>query len=189
MPESKSLTAALLVDHITERKRHWKQRGASEERLNRYLGRCEVILCRIAARRGEPLPTLYVSKLADGLWLTSWPGTKVAKLEVRGKARAFRTELTCYRCTIEGRVYIGRGLGEGMYINMRPSSRGDGPSLPRPGRAVTPRDLHRLKATQETHTIYCPKCHGEYSAHHRDYFGHDDDPFKCCRVNSWLIAR
>ncbi len=187
MSESKTLTTALLVDHITERKRHWKQRGASEERLNRYLGRCEVILCRIAARRGEPLPTLYVSKLADGLWLTSWPGTKVAKLEVRGKARAFRTELTCYRCTIEGRVYIGRGLGESMYVNMRPSS--EKPPIPRHGRAVRPSDLHRLQATQETHTIYCPRCNAEYSADHADYFWHHDHPFKCCKVNSWLIAR
>lgn len=187
MPASKTLTHALLVDLISERARYWRARGASNDRVNRYLGRCEVILCRIAARRGEPLPTLYVSKRADGLWLTSWPGTKVARLEERGTARAFRTELTCYRCTIAGRAYIGRGLGEGMYINMRPST--DKPSIPRHGRAVRPSDLHRLRATQETHTIYCPKCHGEYSAHHRDYFGHDDDPFKCCRVNSWLIAR
>ncbi len=125
MSASESLTHALLVDLISERASVWRKRGASTDRVNRYLGRCEVILCRIAARRGELLPTLYVSKRADGLWLTSWPGTKVAKLEERGKARAFRTELTCYRCTIEGRVYIGRGLGESMYINMRPSSRGD----------------------------------------------------------------
>lgn len=91
------------------------------DRANRFCGRAEVVIARQCARLGEVLPTLYVS--GDGKWLTSWPGTKVARLETRGTARAFHTKLTCYRTTIEGRVYIGRGLGPGMYLNMRPSSR------------------------------------------------------------------
>lgn len=87
---------------------------------NRYLGRAAVVLTRHAARVGDPIPTLYVGN--DG-WLTTWPGNRVARFEVTGTAPAFGCVLTCYRATIEGRTYYGRGHGPGMYLNLRPGKR------------------------------------------------------------------
>lgn len=61
---------------------------------------------------------------------------------------------------------------------------------PRHGRKVTSDDLCRLETTQRTHYLYCPKCHGTYSAEAADYsFYPRAITFKCCRVNNWLIAR
>jgi hypothetical protein len=72
------------------------------------------------ARNGELVPTLYVTQDPDGLWLTTWPGNRVARLYAVGKAPAFNCTLTCYSATIEGRNYYGRGHGPGMYLNLRP---------------------------------------------------------------------
>lgn len=88
------------------------------DRVNRAAGRAERIITLHAARRGELLPTLYVS--SDGRWLTTWPGQRIAVLQTTGKAPAFGCELTCYGATIEGRRYYGRGHGPGMYLNLRP---------------------------------------------------------------------
>jgi hypothetical protein len=97
--------------------------AGKSDRANRFCGRAEVVITRNAARNGELVPTLYVS--SDGRWLTTWPGNRVAPLAVTGSARGFHgVKLTCYRATIEGRVYHGRGQGPGMYINLRPSKRG-----------------------------------------------------------------
>ncbi len=96
--------------------------AGQSERANRFCGRAEVCITRHAARLGELVPTLYVS--SDGRWLTTWPGNRVARLEVTGAARGFNgVKLTCYAATIEGRRYHGRGLGAGMYLNLRPSKR------------------------------------------------------------------
>lgn len=63
-------------------------------------------------------------------------------------------------------------------------------AAPRHGRAVRPSDLDRLGATQATHQLYCPRCNGTYSADAADYrFWQSDKPFKCCKVNNWLIKR
>lgn len=108
--------------------------AGQNDRANRFCGRAEVVIARHCARIGDLLPTLYVTheprdplkcggSNVDRYWLTTWPGNKVAQLEVTGTAPAFNTRLTCYRATIEGRVYIGRGLGPSMYLNMRPSRR------------------------------------------------------------------
>lgn len=95
----------------------WRAKPHNTDRVNRAVGRCEVIITRHAARNGERVPTLYVS----GQWLTSWPGNRVARIYVTGTARGFNgVKLTCYSATIEGRNYYGRGLGDGMYINLRP---------------------------------------------------------------------
>lgn len=60
----------------------------------------------------------------------------------------------------------------------------------RPGRAVRPSDLGRLQSTQTSHVLYCPRCHGTYSADARDYsFHHSNRPFRCCGVNNYLITR
>ncbi len=91
------------------------------DRANRFCGRAEVVITRHAARAGELIPTLYVS--SDEQWITTWPGNKVARLYVTGKARGFNCKLTCYSCTIEGRTYYGRGLGPGMYLRMRAGKR------------------------------------------------------------------
>lgn len=106
--------------------------AGDNERANRFSGRAEVVIARHCARIGDLLPTLYVTLVpldplkcggdnVDRYWLTTWPGNKVAPLEVTGKARAFNCQLTCYAATIEGRRYIGRGHGPTMYLNMRPS--------------------------------------------------------------------
>lgn len=95
--------------------------AGQNDRANRFCGRAEVAIARHCARIGDLLPTLYVS--SDGKWLQTWPGNKVARLEATGTAPAFNVKLTCYRATIEGRVYIGRGHGPCMYLNMRPSRR------------------------------------------------------------------
>lgn len=95
--------------------------AGKDEHANRFCGRAEVAIARHCARIGDLLPTLYVS--GDDKWLQTWPGNKVAPLEATGTAPAFNARLTCYRATIEGRVYIGRGLGPCMYLNMRPSKR------------------------------------------------------------------
>ena len=99
----------------------WRARPHNTDRVNRAVGRLEVIITRHAAQRGELIPTLYVS--SDGQWLTTWPGNRVAPLSVTGKARGFNCELICYRATICGRTYYGRGLGRSMYLNLRPSKR------------------------------------------------------------------
>jgi hypothetical protein len=97
----------------------YRSRIHNIDRVNRAAGRAERIITRHAARNGELLPTLYVSSC--GRWLTTWPGQKVAVLQTTGKARGFHgVKLTCYSATIEGRNYFGRGLGPGMYINLRP---------------------------------------------------------------------
>jgi hypothetical protein len=88
---------------------------------NRFSGRAEVVITRHAARQGTLIPTLYVS--SDGQWLTTWPGNRVARLYVTGKARGFNCELTCYSATIEGRHYYGRGLGPCMYLNLKAGKR------------------------------------------------------------------
>lgn len=111
----------------------WRKRGANVDRVNRYLGRVDAIRTRIAARDGERLPVLYVTverglspcgvpaKCLDRHTLTTWTGKRIASLEVTGSARGFNgVELTCYAATIEGRRYYGRGLGAGMYLNLRP---------------------------------------------------------------------
>lgn len=91
------------------------------ERANRFAGRAERVITRAAARAGELLPTLYVSY--DGQWLITWPGNRVARLETTGKAPAFHCTLICYSAVIEGRRYYGRGLGNGMYLNLRPGKK------------------------------------------------------------------
>lgn len=60
---------------------------------------------------------------------------------------------------------------------------------PRHGRKVTIEHLEAAQATQRTHHLYCPKCHGTYSAEVADYFwAKTGKVFKCCKVNNWLIA-
>lgn len=115
------MTATVRILHERARRAaaRWRARGANTDRVNRYCGRAEVIITRHAARAGALVPTLYVS--SDGRTLTTWPGNVVAPLEVTGTARGFHgVELTCYRAVIEGRAYHGRGLGAGMYLNLRP---------------------------------------------------------------------
>lgn len=108
--------------------------AGQNDRANRFCGRAEVAIANHCARIGDLLPTLYVtleprdpSKVGgnnvDRHWLTTWMGNRVARLEVTGTAPAFNVRLTCYRATIQGRVYIGRGHGPGLYLNMRPSRR------------------------------------------------------------------
>lgn len=115
---------AQIVGHATLVASRWRKRGASVDRVNRYLGRVDAIRTRYAARAGERLPTLYVqTRMVGGYirrFLTTWTGLAVAQLEETGKARAFNCELTCYATVIEGRRYSGRGHGPGMYLNMRP---------------------------------------------------------------------
>jgi hypothetical protein len=94
----------------------WRAKPHNTDRVNRALGRAEVIITRHAARAGDVVPALYVS--SDGQWLTTWPGQRVARLYVTGKARGFNCELTCYSAIIEGRNYYGRGLGPGMYLRL-----------------------------------------------------------------------
>lgn len=100
------------------------------DRANRYRGRCERVIVRHCARHGELLPTLYVKALEPERGghprhvLTTWPGNVIGALEVTGHARGFHgVKLTCYAITIEGRRYIGRGHGPGLYLNLRPSKR------------------------------------------------------------------
>lgn len=119
------MSAQTLLERARSTAERWRARGADTDRVNRYCGRAEVIITRHAARAGGLVPTLYVS--GDGRTLTTWPGNRVASLEVTGTARGFHgVELTCYRATIEGRVYYGRGQGPGMYLNLHPSRRGGG---------------------------------------------------------------
>lgn len=118
--------SAAIVGHATLVADRWRKRGASSERVNRYLGRVDAIRTRVAARAGEPLPTLYVRE-GSGYHaeLTTWAGNVVGKVEIRGTARGFHgVKLYCYRAVIEGRAYHGRGLGPGMYVNMRPGKAG-----------------------------------------------------------------
>lgn len=96
----------------------WRARPHNTDRVNRAVGRLELIITRHAARQGGLVPVLYVTQEPDGLWLTTWPGNRVARLYVTGKARGFNCELTCYSATIEGRNYYGRGLGVGMYLRL-----------------------------------------------------------------------
>jgi hypothetical protein len=97
----------------------WRASGANTDRVNRFCGRAEVIITRHAARAGELIPTLYVS--SDGRTLQTRPGNTIAPLSVTGMAYGFGgVKLTCYRTMIEGRRYYGRGLGAGMYLNLRP---------------------------------------------------------------------
>lgn len=127
---------ATIVGHANLVADRWRKRGANTNRVNRYLGRVDAIRTRIAARAGERLPVLYVTvepgvspcgvptASLDRHTLTTWTGKRVASLEVTGTARGFHgVKLTCYAATIEGRRYIGRGHGPGMYLNMRPSKR------------------------------------------------------------------
>lgn len=80
---------------------------------------------------------------------------------------------------------IAEQLGKLKPVFSKPPSK----ALPRPGRAVRPSDLDRLKSTQETHVLECPRCGGRYSAHYADYsFYAHDKPFRCCGVNNHLIA-
>lgn len=111
----------------------WERANATAERIrasgkcaNRYSGRAEVVIARHAARIGDVVPTLYVTQEPGcdlhgrpNLWLTTWPGNRVARIYATGKVRAFGSELTCYSATICGRNYYGRGQGPGMYINLR----------------------------------------------------------------------
>lgn len=113
---------AQIVAHATLVASRWRKRGASVDRVNRYLGRVDAIRTRYAARAGERLPTLYVGE-GNGYHaeLTTWTGTLVGKVEIRGTARGFHgVKLYCYRAVIEGRAYHGRGQGPGMYLNLRP---------------------------------------------------------------------
>lgn len=60
----------------------------------------------------------------------------------------------------------------------------------RHGRKVTAGDLRRLQTSQQTHRLYCRRCHGTYSADHRDYFNaRDSSVFGCCGVNNWLVTK
>lgn len=114
----------------------WRAAGANPDRVNRYCGRAEVIITRHAARLGDPIPTLYVhfepgvspcgvpTASLDRHTLVTWPGNRIAPLEVTGTANGFNgAKLYCYSATIEGRRYYGRGLGPGMYLNLRPAAR------------------------------------------------------------------
>lgn len=99
--------------------KRWRAKPHSADRVNRAMGRAERIITLHCARLGERVPLLYVSEERGALWLTTWPGTRVARLTVTGKAPAFNCELTCYSATICGRNYYGRSHGPGMYINLR----------------------------------------------------------------------
>lgn len=96
----------------------WRARPHNTDRVNRAVGRLEVIITRHAARQGGLVPLLYVTETNGVLWLTTWPGNRVARLYVTGKARGFNCKLTCYSATIEGRNYHGRGLGPGMCLRL-----------------------------------------------------------------------
>lgn len=97
----------------------WRARPHNTDRVNRAVGRLEVIITRHAARQGGLVPVLYVTQSPDGLWLTTWPGNRIARLSVNGTTRGFHgVKLTCYSATIEGRNYYGRGLGVGMYLRL-----------------------------------------------------------------------
>lgn len=120
--------------HRAEKTAKRLRAAGKDDLANRFCGRAEVAIANHCARIGDLLPTLYVklerrdpSKVGgdnvDRHWLTTWMGNKVALLEVTGTAPAFNARLTCYRATIQGRTYIGRGLGPGLYLNMRPSRR------------------------------------------------------------------
>lgn len=127
------MSAQALLERARLTAQLWRSRGASNDRVNRYCGRAEVLITRHAAREGGLLPTLYVT-VEPGVspcgvptpslarhTLTTWAGQRVARLEVTGTARGFHgVKLTCYRAVIEGRAYHGRGQGEGMYLNLRP---------------------------------------------------------------------
>jgi hypothetical protein len=113
------VSAPTLLERARTTAERWRARGADTDRVNRYCGRVEVLITRLAARAGALPPTLYVS--SDGRTLTTWPGNVVAPLEIRGTARGFNgVKLYCYRAVIEGRAYHGRGLGPCMYLNLRP---------------------------------------------------------------------
>lgn len=125
-----------LHDRASKTAARYRAAGANTDRVNRYCGRAEVIITRLAARLGELVPTLYVkvergvspcgrpTPSLDRHSLTTWAGQHVAPLEVTGTARGFHgVKLTCYSATIEGRRYYGRGQGGGMYLNLRPATR------------------------------------------------------------------
>lgn len=58
------------------------------------------------------------------------------------------------------------------------------------GRKVTSFDLTALQCTQQSHVLYCRRCHGTYSADHADYsFYYPALVFKCCGVNNWLLEK
>lgn len=91
--------------------------AGKNDRANRFCGRAEVVTTRYAARRGETVPTLYISSC--GHWLQTWPGNKVARVHATGTVRFNGAKLTCYCATLEGRNYYGRSQGAGMFINLR----------------------------------------------------------------------
>jgi hypothetical protein len=128
-------TQAAIVGHANQVASRWLKRGASVDRVNRYLGRVDAIRTRIAARAGDLVPPLYVElepsdpsrcggDNVDRHWLTTWTGKRVGLLELTGKARGFHgVKLYCYSAVIEGRRYYGRGQGPGMYLNLKPAKR------------------------------------------------------------------
>jgi hypothetical protein len=118
---------AAIVGHANLVADRWRKRGASSERVNRYLGRVDAMRTRLAARAGDLVPTLYVKGVLGEArcYLTTWNGNVVSRdMRVTGTARGFNgVKLYCYSVTIEGRRYYGRGLGPGMYLNLRPAKR------------------------------------------------------------------
>jgi hypothetical protein len=60
-----------------------------------------------------------------GATLTAWDGALLGTLRAMGRVRLAQWSpsggeyLTCYRATIDGRAYYGRGLGEGMVLRLR----------------------------------------------------------------------
>lgn len=105
------------------------------EEANKLAGLANVASIHHEAAAGLPI-SAYVTNIPgispcgvpesmlDRNTLTTWMGDFVAALEITGTARGFNgVKLTCYRCIINGRTYIGRGLGPGMYLNLRLSKR------------------------------------------------------------------
>jgi hypothetical protein len=119
-------TQAAIVGHANQVADRWRKRGASHDRVNRYLGRVDAIRALIAARSGDLVPTLYVKETAvpGHVVLTTWTGTFVSGARITGEARGFHgVKLYCYSTVIEGRRYHGRGLGNGMCLNLKPGKR------------------------------------------------------------------
>ena len=55
-----------------------------------------------------------------GSELRTWDGTVIGSLRVTGSARGFHgVKLVCYRATIDGIPYYGRGQGDGMILRLR----------------------------------------------------------------------
>jgi hypothetical protein len=84
-------------------------------------------ICAYVSETNEGDPRLLGSGRdlgAPRFRLSTWEGTTIAALELRGRwtQRGFggvKNTITAWRATVGGRVYSGRNSGPGMFLRMR----------------------------------------------------------------------